>query len=271
MRGIVFKADGDNILLVADTHVGYEAELRLRGIRAVSQTSRLLNNLKQWGEEAGANTLAILGDVKHELPTPRETAAEVRQFLKDLAKLYERVILIPGNHDGLLDEISQGIEGVYLADSRGVLLDGVKPTLLLHGHAKPRPEDLARAEVLVMGHTHPSVSIVDEIGYVTREHAIIKIKQNKDALMEKMYNKQYDLDEDIRIVILPASHPLITGFDIANLPQLTTDDRTILRYVDLRPELAEVYLTDFTFLGTLDLFLKERGGEESSRLEMVTS
>jgi putative phosphoesterase len=54
------------------------------------------------------------------------------------------------------------------------------------------------------------------------------------------------------------------------LPQLNNDDRTILRYVDLRPELVEVYLTDFTFLGTLDLFLSGRA-EEESRLEMVTS
>lgn len=270
MRGVVLRADGENILLVADTHVGYEAELRLRGIRAVSQTNRLLDDLRRWGEEAGANTLAILGDVKHELPTPRETAAEVRQFLKELARLYERVILIPGNHDGLLDEISQAIEGVYLADGRGVLLDGVRATLLLHGHAKPRPEDLARADVLVMGHTHPSVSIVDEIGYVSREHAIIKIKQNKGDLIKKMYNKSIDLNEEIRIIILPASHPLITGFNVANLPQLNNDDRTILRYVDLRPELVEVYLTDFTFLGTLDLFLSGRA-EEESRLEMVTS
>jgi len=85
-----------------------------------------------------------------------------------------------------------------------------------------------------------------------------------------MYNKSIDLNEEIRIIILPASHPLITGFNVANLPQLNNDDRTILRYVDLRPELVEVYLTDFTFLGTLDLFLSGRA-EEESRLEMVTS
>ena len=271
MRGIVVKADGENILLVADTHVGYEAELRLRGIYAVSQTNKLLDNLRRWGEEAGANTLAILGDIKHELPTPRETAAEVRQFLKDLAKVFERVILIPGNHDGLIEEISQGIEGIYLADSRGVLLEGHKTLLLLHGHAKPRLDDLIKAEFLVMGHTHPAVSITDEIGYTAREHVILKITQDKNKLIENMYNKSIDINDKIKIIILPASHPLITGFDVAGLSELAKDDRTLLRYMDLKPELVEIYLTDFTYLGTLDLFTKEKNVEESPRLEMVTS
>ncbi|MEL9991027.1 MAG: metallophosphoesterase [Thermoproteus sp.] len=268
MKGVVVRADGENVLLVADTHVGYEAELRLRGIYAVSQTDRLLDELKRWGEEAGANTLAILGDIKHELPTPRETAAEVRQFLKDLARAFERVILIPGNHDSLIEEISQGIEGIYLADSRGVLLEGTKPTLLLHGHAKPRPEDLMRAEFVVMGHTHPAVPIVDEVGYVAREHAILRIIQDKDALFRRMYGREATSGGKIKIVVLPASHPLITGFDISNLSELNRDDRTILKYIDFKPELIEVYLTDFTFLGTLDLFVRRK---EDVRLEMVTS
>lgn len=272
MKGIVVKADGENVLLVADTHVGYEAELRLRGIYAVSQTDRLLNDLRSWGEEVGASTLAILGDIKHELPVPRETAAEVRQFLKELAKSFERVILIPGNHDGLIEEISQGIEGVYLADSRGVLLEGSKTLLLLHGHAKPRLEDLIKAEFVVMGHTHPAVSIVDEIGYVAKEHVILKIIQNKSILIKNIYNTSIDLDDKIKIIVLPASHPLITGFDVSDLPELAGSDRTLLKYVELKPELVEVYLTDFTYLGTLDLFLKERGRiEDDVRLEMVSS
>lgn len=273
MKGIVVKAEGESMLLVADTHVGYEAELRMRGIYAASQTDRLLNDLRSWGEEVGANTLVILGDIKHELPVPRETAAEVRRFLKELARSFERVILIPGNHDGLIDEISEGIEGVHLADSRGVLLEGSRTLLLLHGHAKPRLEDLIRAEFVVMGHTHPAVSIVDEIGYAVKEHAMLKIIQNKSILVKNMYGiSDINNNDKIKIIVLPTSHPLITGFDISGLPELARTDRTLLRYMDLRPELVEVYLTDFTYLGTLDLFLKEKGRmEDDVRLEMVSS
>lgn len=267
MRGLVVKIGRERILLVADTHVGYEVELRLNGIYATSQTARLRKNLIEWGEEVGANTLAILGDIKHELPVPRETASEVREFLKDLSKSFERVILIPGNHDSMIDEIADGIQGVYVADSRGVLLEGPRNVLLLHGHAKPRPEDLAASDVLVMGHTHPALSIVDEIGYISREPVILKITQNKGELFRRMFGGEAE-GGYIKVVVLPASHPLITGYDIINLIQLNNDERTIMKYMNLDYRSIEVYLTDFTFLGTLDVIAESK---EESRLEMVTS
>lgn len=262
MRGITVAVGRDKILLVSDTHVGYEAELRLRGVYAVSQTSKLLEQLKEMGEEVGAGTIAILGDVKHELPTPRETAGEVREFLKALSKRFERVLLIPGNHDSLLDEISRGIEGVYQADSRGLLLEGPRRVLLLHGHAKPKVEDFARADVVVMGHTHPAVPIVDEIGYVAREPCILRTEQDKAAVAAKMFGGGVDMSGTIRFIILPASHPLITGFDITNIKLLSKEERTILKYLDLSQDKIEIYLTDFTYLGTLDLFAKKGRADE---------
>lgn len=271
MRGIVLEIGGEKMLLVADTHVGYEAELRLKGIYAVSQTQRLLESLKSWGEEAGANSIAILGDIKHELPTPRETAGEVREFLKALAKAFEKVILIPGNHDSLIGEISQGIDGVYLLDSRGLLLEGPRTVLLLHGHAKPRLEDFQKTDVVVMGHTHPAVPIVDEVGYITREHAIIKTDQDKGLVAKRMFGAE--AAGRVRFIVLPASHPLITGFDVVNIPSLSKDDRTILKYLDLSPEKVEVYLTDFTYLGTLDVISASRGrmGPDAEAVESLSS
>ncbi|ACB40330.1 metallophosphoesterase [Pyrobaculum neutrophilum] len=259
MRGVVLPLRRERILLLADTHVGYEVELRReRGVNAVSQTGRLIGGILELLEQHNATSIAILGDVKHELPVPRESVEEVKTFLRAIAKRAP-LLLIPGNHDSLLEQIAVGIEGVEVAPNRGVLLGRY---LLLHGHVKPAREDLERAEVVVMGHTHPAVVIRDEIGYAVKEPAILKIRASRTKLCRSLYGGPCKRRGHIRIVVLPAAHPLITGVDIREIPSLAAEGRTLLRHVEWKPENIEVYLADMTYLGTVADLSEPR--EESS-------
>lgn len=248
MRGILLPYRRERILLLADTHVGYEVELRRqRGINVVSQTGKLIDAVVRLIDKHNATMVAILGDVKHELPVPRESVPEVRAFLTAIAKKAP-LLLIPGNHDSLLEEIAKGIEGVEIAPTRGLAMGRM---LLTHGHVKPQKEELEKAETIVMGHTHPAILIQDEIGYAVKEPAVLKIYASRRELCKSLYNETCRRRGDIKIVVLPASHPLITGVDVSEIPKMAAEGRTLLKRVKWDPERVEIYLSDLTFLGRL--------------------
>jgi len=248
VRGVVLSLRREKILLLADTHVGYEVELRReRGINVMSQTRKLIDGVLELVDHHGVTSVAILGDVKHELPVPRESVEEVKTFLRAVARKIP-LLLIPGNHDSLLQEIASGIEGVEVAPARGVLLEKY---LLFHGHVKPAKEDLERAEGVIMGHTHPAVVIRDELGYAVKEPAILKINASRTKICKALYEEPCKRRGRIKVVVLPASHPLITGVDVREIPKMAAEGRTFLKYIEWDPESVEIYLTDFTFVGTL--------------------
>ncbi|MCG2893049.1 MAG: metallophosphoesterase, partial [Vulcanisaeta sp.] len=124
-RGIVVEADdGERWLLVADTHVGLEVELGRRGVRIPSQSARIAQLIIDAAERLGATSLAILGDVKHEIASIAESAREVREFIDRVSAKFNKVVLVRGNHDGNIDLIlsSDVKPNVYLVDSRGFIL-----------------------------------------------------------------------------------------------------------------------------------------------------
>ena len=248
MRGLVLSLRRERLLLLADTHVGYEVELRrVKGVNVMSQTRRLVEKVLELVDMHNVTSVVVLGDVKHELPVPRESAEEVRAFLSTVARRVP-MLLIPGNHDSLLQEIASGIDGIEVAPTRGVLIDRF---LLVHGHVKPAKQDLEKADVVIMGHTHPAVVIRDEIGYAVKEPALLKMRTSRSRMCRALYGEPCKRRARLKIVVLPASHPLITGVDVREIPQMASEGRTLLKYVEWRPEEVEIYLPDMTFLGTL--------------------
>ncbi|MGC8569808.1 metallophosphoesterase family protein [Caldivirga sp.] len=257
-RGISAIVNGDKWLILADTHVGMEFELQGKGVRVPTQTSRIVSNIVSWAEEEGSSRIMILGDVKHELPYPIESINEVKSFIENLSKSFEEVVLVAGNHDGGLEQVVSriGLSNVKFYDSRGFMANvNGKKALLMHGNSKPNLEDFEKAEVMVMGHTHPAVVIQDEHGFVTKRPAILKIRIDKGELGKRLYGKEIEGGE-LNIIVLPTANHLTIGVDVASTLTTVFDaPRTILRYVEpwRIPDKIEIYLTDLTYLGTLDI------------------
>ncbi len=254
------------ILLLADTHIGYEVELLMKGIRVPKQTRRMLEHYIGLIQRENVNSLAIVGDVKHEIPIALETYRDVEYFLRELASHLEYLMIVQGNHDGGIDKIVEklNMKNILLYDTRGALIgvNGDRKILLIHGNAKPRIEDFIKADFLVMGHTHPVVMMRDIVGYTIREPVIIRVELDKYEIMCEMYRrelKQYNTElqgysRKIVAIILPCSNMLISGTDITRtLLQKPSSSKTILTYFKLWeiPDKIEVYLQDFTYLGTL--------------------
>ncbi len=264
--------DGERWLLIADTHVGLEVELGKKGVRIPSQSARIAQLVLDFAERTGATSLAILGDVKHEIASIVESAREVREFLNRISSRFNKVVLVKGNHDGNLDLIlsSDAKPNVYLIDSRGGFIirsrDG-KNLLLLHGNSKPRIEDFMNADVIIMGHTHPAILIQDVTGYVMRAPVIVKVRVDKSVFGKNMYNTEIGATGGpMNIIVLPTFNPLTVGMDVFEIfPKDLVEVETILHYARTWEILSniEVYLTDMTYLGTMDVLarIREEFGE----------
>jgi len=253
-RGIAVTIGGRKWLLVADTHIGIEIDMAARGVMVPSQTGKILNEIIKIAEEEGANSIAVLGDLKHELPLPLESTLETKQFIAGLSSKFENVLIVLGNHDGGLDKIisGMGMPNVTYVDSRGILLEGTKNLLLLHGNSKPREEDFVKSDVIVMGHTHPAISIQDSTGYLMRRPVIIRLEISKRELSERMYGKRVGRGK-VTVIVMPTFNPLTIGIDVPTALMGKTNHNTILNYMEPwnRKKDVEIYLTDMTFLGTL--------------------
>lgn len=252
-------------MLIADTHVGLEVELGKKGVRIPSQSARIAQLIIDMAERAGATSLAILGDIKHEIASVIDSAREVREFINRISGKFNRVVLVKGNHDGNLDLIlnNDAKSNIYLVDSRGFIMrsrDG-KNLLLLHGNSRPRIEDFVRADVIIMGHTHPAILIQDVTGYVMRAPVIVKVRVDKSVFGKNMYNAETNTSGVMNIIVLPTFNPLTVGMDVFEIfPKDLVGVETILHYARTWEILnnVEVYLTDMTYLGTMDVLARIR-------------
>jgi len=145
------------VLVVADLHLGLEASLRKVGMHLPSQTSARLHLLLKAIKRTGAERIVLLGDVKHTVGGfSRQEREEVPAFLAELLGKVKVLDIVLGNHDGDLKEAVP--EGVGL--HQHLVIGDVG---LTHGHSWP-PEEVMRCQHVVMGHDHPTVLFVDELG-----------------------------------------------------------------------------------------------------------
>lgn len=209
-----------DILVVTDIHVGMEVELRRKGVELPSRGDEKRRRLLELTERTSADRVVLNGDLKHNVPyTSRQETLEVAALLTDLAERAE-VTVVPGNHDGGIEDIAP--DDVEVAESRGILVDGVG---ILHGHSLPSDE-VAEADTLLLGHTHPKITLWEENGARIERRTWIRIRPNDGPAL----------------VVMPA-------FEEWGGSDVLTDG--FLGPLDYSGE-ADATLLDGTYLGTLD-------------------
>lgn len=153
---LVLDEDGRH-LVVSDVHVGFEASLGgvLPGKggaarQAAARISAIMDSEK-------ADSLVLLGDTKSGTSSiTRQEWEQVPEFLEKLASR-GRVTLVPGNHDAGIARLAP--RGVRMTGPGGLVLGG---TLLMHGHAMPRPS-YSHVSRIVAGHVHPAYRDPDSV------------------------------------------------------------------------------------------------------------
>jgi putative SbcD/Mre11-related phosphoesterase len=148
----------EKILIIADTHIGYEESLNKQGILIprtafkdlIIRIEKILKKLPK------LKKIIINGDIKHEFGKISETEwRNTLKFIDFLGKYSDEMILIKGNHDKILLPIAQKRD-IKIVDS--FKIDNI---LILHGDKAPNKDQLKNIKTVLIGHEHPAVTIRD--------------------------------------------------------------------------------------------------------------
>jgi len=183
----------EKILAIADLHLGFEQALAESGVLLPrGEYKEIINELKIILEQTGKlKEIIILGDLKHEFGTiSGQEWKEVTGLLDFLAENCEKIVLVKGNHDTILEPIANknGLEvkDFYIKGS----------DCFIHGHKifdGCLGNDVKR---IFIGHKHPAIII--------RKGA--KQETYKCFLAGKWQGRE--------IVVLPSFFPLTEGSDV---------------------------------------------------------
>ncbi|MBA5942842.1 MAG: metallophosphoesterase [Methanophagales archaeon] len=252
-------------LVIADLHLGIEAEFRQKGINIGSQTEKLLARAIKCLKATEPDAIILLGDVKHAVPKMLYSdRKEVPFFLAQIAE-YAPVYVVKGNHDSRIDELMPAALAVseldcapppkhatYLKGTEGFLFDHVGYT---HGHSWPSQE-LFSAEYILIGHNHPQIRLVSSgSGYrgKSTEQAWITARCDYEPIKKRypaMTNKEVTTPTQPQVIIVPAFNELCGGLTF----NTSKDESELLGPISsklLCLDAMEVHLLDGTYIGKI--------------------
>jgi len=190
-KSLYFPNSG--VLVLADLHVGWEESLNKQGIFVPrSQFEETMKDLREIFKKINiVDKIVIVGDLKHEFgDILSQEWREIEEVLDFLKKKSEKVILIRGNHDTILEPIARRKE-LDVKDFH--IEDGI---CFLHGDEIFSECLDKKIEMIILGHRHPAVVLSDKY----------KKEKYKCFLVGKWKGK--------KIVILPSFFPFVEGGDV---------------------------------------------------------
>lgn len=189
----------EKTLVIADLHIGHEEAMNKAGIFFPRmQFKEIVSDLEKIFKKTGKiKEIIVNGDLKHEFGTISEQEwQETRKIIDLLKRNSEKVVLVKGNHDNILEPIAKRSE-IYIKDFYIKKINNIN-VCFMHGD-KLFPECLGNGiKILVLGHRHPAVVISDNY----------KKERYKCFLVGKWRGKT--------VIILPSFFPLVEGSDIVN-------------------------------------------------------
>lgn len=221
-------------LVIGDMHIGVESHLRAKGFHLTSHTSDMFDTLLSTADE-DVNRLVVIGDVKDSVPgSTKQEYVEIPDFFEGLFGRFDRIDVVRGNHDTLIEEFLPS--RVRIQPATGMKLDGVG---LAHGHVWPS-KDVMGCDTLVMAHNHPTVMFKDGVGRCTTEPCWVR--------------GTFKTSSDPRFPILPRLFIVIPAFNrmLGGSPVNTRGDELlgpVLNSDLLDLDRAHLYLLDGIDLG----------------------
>ena len=263
-RGMIVKDEEYVSLIISDLHLGVEEEVEEKGAVVPFQHHSILQRIEGLVEKHGISRLYIIGDIKHTIVADRMMNWElIPEFMERLPQEIQTTV-IPGNHDGDLQAFLP--RKIAIADTRGIMIN--RSIGLLHGHTWPSP-DLTDADVIVIGHNHPSIRrFADvsspEIGregrvrYSRSVPVIVKTALDLDCVRRNLGILEDVLKPSAQLIVLPNFNKLISGLAVNYAS--TTFHGPFFQNQCAELTHAEVYGANGIFLGTVE-WLREKFNE----------
>ncbi|MBI5332269.1 MAG: metallophosphoesterase [Candidatus Aenigmarchaeota archaeon] len=261
-------------LLIGDLHLGITSELRRKGITMQSQVSSFVSRIKTLKKKTKAANLILIGDVKHK---PQgiswQEEREIPLFLAELSKIFRKIIIVKGNHDGNIEKLVKlannysDLQNNYNKIAKAVSHDNkikvrksfvIGEYFITHGHRKIKPSK--KIKIVVMAHNQPAIMLRDRSGatyvlpcWVRGMYNINSKTAKAVSCCKGKYNISFlDKINDFRrksfcydkeLIIIPAFNPL-SGHMIVNIDEL-------LGPIAKKMINGRVYLLDGTDMGSI--------------------
>lgn len=197
--------NGERVLCVADYHAGLEAALRWQGVELPTQATERREHLLSLIETTDADRLIFLGDLAHAIGDSR--GPEREELEKLLKTVTERVpvTVVKGNHDGEIESVVEDVDiEIAVTPTDGIRVGDVG---FAHGHTWPS-RDVLEADVVCVGHEHPTVRLEDEVGGSRAERAWLRSRLDPKPF-EEHYGENLEIDGEL--VVFPAFNDLSGG------------------------------------------------------------
>ena len=222
----------ERALVVADYHAGLEIGLRRDGVEIESRAERRRERLLSLFDGRSVDRLVILGDLGDSIGTPgREERVEIRTLLEAVVAECP-VTVTKGNHDGGIEAVAGGVDGVDVTDGPGVRIGSVG---FCHGHTWP-DESVVAAPLVCTAHEHPQVRLTDSVGGRRTER--VWLRGGLDPAGFPEYSTVGD-----RLVVCPAFNDLSGGTAV------NENDGFLSPFLPGGLADGEAYLLDGTRLG----------------------
>ncbi|HIH42424.1 TPA: metallophosphoesterase [Candidatus Woesearchaeota archaeon] len=196
-----------NALVISDIHIGYEEALNKQGIliprlqfqQTMKRIENLINITLKADKQPRFDLIIINGDLKHEFGRISETEwRQTLKFLDFLSAKTEKIILIKGNHDTILEPIAKKrdieIANEYALGNKGS--DKDFEYYFCHGDKIPKTEAFKKSKTVIIGHEHPAIALKEDL----------RVEKFKCFLFGKYKSKN--------IIVLPSFNPVTEGTDV---------------------------------------------------------
>jgi putative SbcD/Mre11-related phosphoesterase len=194
---------GERALCIADYHAGLEAALARQGVSLPSQATERREHLLSLVETTNAERVVFLGDLAHAIGDSRGTEREELEALLQAVTERVPVTVVKGNHDGDIEPLADDFD-VMVTPTEGIRVGDVG---FAHGHTWPN-RTVLEAEVVCVGHEHPTVRLEDEVGGSRAERAWLRGRIAPEPFAEHHGEK---LAIDGELVVFPAFNQLSGG------------------------------------------------------------
>ncbi len=187
---LILEGESRN-LIVADLHIGFEADLAAKNIFVGKNTSinDMISEICKIIDDTKPDSLILLGDVKSSIKSiSKNEWDEIPLFFDKVGKKVE-IVLIPGNHDSNIQRLVP--DGVTLVSSTGLVVEN---TLLTHGHTLPS-NNFSHVDKIIMGHVHPVFFKEDSV--LNGQRVWVSIKTEKSKIFSSSSG-------EIEIIIVPS-------------------------------------------------------------------
>jgi len=237
----LLRIPGRSMICCGDIHIGIEAEYSDKGVHMPSQTSYMAREILSVRE--GERRLMLMGDIKHQVPgsSPQEHA-ELPSFLMRMAREFERVDVVKGNHDGGIERLLPS-RGVWVHPASGFVEEDIS---FIHGHTWPS-DRVMDSSLMIMAHNHPAVMFRDGLGRTSSEPCWLRC-----GFSDKARRRFTRVPEEL--IVMPALNPNIIGSPVNINGKKLMGPLFAQEMVDMSQ--VKVYLLDGIYLGKIpDLLL----------------